>query len=382
MIRVKKPLKTIVMLVSIIMIFASCASKPKPPVPEPAVPPPAPPPAQSAPQVAPTVSQDDLDRLLAQAKDLKKKAFDLKLFEVLPDDYKAADALYGKAAKSYDDKDAPAAKDGLDKTIAAYNDLITRGVIAVAAAQKKNAEDMKATAIKAGADGSQPERFGAGDDAFKAADTLVTDSKSEEAIPGFEQALLYYELAWKRAIATDLRQSIEDKDFAKWDSGNFQLADNKYQAEQGFWASGNAADRASGVDALDEAILRFNLVVQKGREMAVAVVKAKTDESKQRSEEIKANVAVKDMYDSAIQLYNEGASQLAAKDYEAAVGAYTDAGAGFDAAYQAAAAKRATAEAAMKEAANATAESQRKAEEAEPLLQANSPENSQTTTSP
>ena len=137
MIRVKRPLKPISILVFIIVIFASCASKPKAPAPEPAVPPPAPPPAQSAPEAAPTVSQDDLDKLLAQAKDLRKKAFDLKLFEVLPDDYKAAEALYDKAAKSYDDKDALAAKDGFDKTIAAYNDLITRGVIAVAAAKKR-----------------------------------------------------------------------------------------------------------------------------------------------------------------------------------------------------------------------------------------------------
>jgi hypothetical protein len=310
---------------------------------------------------------------LADAKDLKKHAFDLKLFEVLPDDYKAADALFTKGQTAYDNKDATAAKDGLNAAISAYKDLISRGVIAIAQAKQKEAEDMKATAAKAGADTSQTERFGAGDEAFAAATALVDASKAEEAIPGFEQARLYYELAWKRSIAGGLKQNIEDKDFAKWDSGNFQLADAKYQAEDGFWASGKTEDRASGVDALDEAILRFNMVVQKGREMAATTVKAKTDEEKQRSEDIKANVAVKDLYDKALETYNDGTSQLAAKEYESAADDFDKSGTAFAEAYQAAAEKRAKAEEAIKAADEATAESAQKAEEADPLLQSTSP---------
>jgi hypothetical protein len=323
-------------------------------------------------QPAPAISQEDLDKLLAEAKELKKKAFDLKLFEVLPDDYKAADALYAKGAQSYADKDSAAAKEGLGAAIAAYKDLITRGVADLAAAKKKDAEDMRSTAIKTGADSAQVERFGAGEESLKSADALLGESKAEESLPVFETARLYFELAWKRAIATELRSGIEEKDFAKWDSGNYQLADNKYQAEDGLWASGNEADRAKGVDALDEAILRFNLVVQRGREMGVAAVKEKTDEAKQRSEEIKANVAAKDLYDSAMELYADGSSQLAAKEYEAAAEAYDRSGAAFEEAYQSAAEKRARAQEAMQAAEEATSESQRKAEEAEPLLQSTS----------
>jgi hypothetical protein len=375
MIRVKKPLKTILILVSAIAILASCATKPKTPVPEPVVPPVVTTPVkpEPKPEAAPAISQEELDKLLAEAKELKKKAFDLKLFEVLPDDYKAADALYAKGAQSYADKDAPAAKEGLGNAIAAYKDLISRGIVDIAAAKRKEAEDMRNIAAKAGADSSQSERFGAGDDSFQAAATLVDDSKAEEAIPAFETAKLYFELAWKRAIASELRQSIDDKDFAKWDSGNFQLADNKFQAEEGFWASEDVKDRASGVDALDEAILRFNLVVQKGREMTVATIKGKTDESRQRAEDIKANVAVKDEYDAAQALYNEGSSNLAAKEYEAAADTFDRSGAGFDEAYQAAVVKKANADKAMKAADEATAESLRKAEEADPLLQSTSP---------
>ena len=375
MIRAKTPMKTLVILVTVLAVTVSCATKPKAPEPEPVVPPVVTAPAQPdvTPEVAPAISQEELDSLLAEAKALKKKAFDLKLFEVLPDDYKAADALYAKGAKSYADNDAPAAKEGLGEAISAYKDLISRGVVDIAAAKRKEAEDMRAIASRSGADSSQAERFGAGEETFQAAEALVGESQAEEAIPAFETARLYYELAWKRGVAGDLRQGIEDKDYAKWDSGNFQLADIKYQAEDGFWASGNVSDRASGTDALDEAILRFNLVVQKGREMAVSTVKGKTDDSKQRAEEIKAHVAVKDLYETAQELYNEGSSQIAAKDYEAAADAFERSGTSFDEAYEAAAEKKAAADEAMKAAEEATAESQRKAEEADPLLQSASP---------
>jgi hypothetical protein len=367
--RVKRSVETITLLLAIAAIFASCASKPKAPENPQAAPAPAAAQPATTPEPAkPAVSQDDLDKLLAQAKELKKKAFDLKLFEVLPDDYKAADALLAGGQKAYDEKKADEAKKGLESAVSAYKDLISRGVVEIAQSKRKEAEDMKAVAVKAGADSSQSERFGAGDEAFKAADALLGESKAEESIPGFEKSRQCYELAWKRDTASALKQGIEDKDYAQWDSGNFQLADAKYRAEEGFWASGAEADRASGVDALDEAILRFNLVVQKGKEATVAAVKQKTDEEKQRSEEIKADVAVKEAYESALKLYQDGESQLAAKDYDTAADTYGRSGTGFSDAYKAAAEKRAKAQAAMKAAAEATAESRRKAEEADPLL--------------
>jgi len=375
MIRVKKVLKTLGLLFSIMVFIASCASKPAPPPPEPTPPPVVVTPVEPVPEPpkAPVISQDELDQLLAQVQELKKKAFDLKLFEVLSDDYKAANALYSKGFAAYNDQDAIAAKEGLGVAISAYGDLIARGVVLVAADRRKDAEDMKSTATKAGADSTQVERFGAGDECFKGAAALVDDSKSEEAIPVFITARLYYELAWKRAIASEVLANIEDRDFAKWDSGNFQLADNKYQAEDGFWASENETTRAGGVDALDEAILRFNLVVQKGREMTASTVKSAADEARQRSQDIRANVAVKDMFDAAQELYAEGSSELAAKNYEAAAYSFDRAGTGFNEAYEVAADKRAKAQEAMKAADEATSESQRKAEDADPLLQSDSP---------
>ncbi|HRZ89349.1 MAG TPA: hypothetical protein P5117_07675, partial [Spirochaetia bacterium] len=91
-----------------VLLAAGCATKPPAPEPEP-VPQPAP---------TPSVSQAEADALLAEATALRKKAFDLKLFEVVADDYKAADAKYVEGKTAYDAKDNEKAAPVLKETIA------------------------------------------------------------------------------------------------------------------------------------------------------------------------------------------------------------------------------------------------------------------------
>jgi hypothetical protein len=321
----------------------------------------------------PVVSQAELDALLSQVKDLKKKAFDLKLFEVLPDDYKAADGAYAAALASYgtassDTKEGPTAKADLEKAISLYTDLIAKGVVELAGAKRADADAMRSTSIKAGADAKAADRFAAAEEAYAAAAALLDESKHEEAIGVFESARLYYELAYKKAVAGDLRARIAEADYAKWDSGNNQLAENKYLAEDGLWSSGDVAQRASGVDMLDEAILRFNLVVQKGRQTVAVGAKEKTDDSKAKSEDIKAQVAVKDQYEAALATYEDAVAKLASGDYEEATSEFQDAQAAFDEAYAVAADKRAKAREAMDAAAAAATDSARKADEAQALV--------------
>ncbi len=358
-----------VMLVLAAFVLASCASKPAvapSPAPSPAPTPEAKPPPTAP--AAPAVSQADLDKFLADAQALKKRSFDLKLFEVLPDDYKTAEAAYAAGFAAYQAKDAEPAKTALEKSIALYKDLIDRGVVDLAAAKRKSAEDMRAAALKAGADLKAPTRFGPADESLAAGGAAVEAGKHEEAIAIFERSGISFELAYKRSLASDARERIKDKDLAKWDSGNFQLAENKYAAEDSLWASGKDSDLVAGIDALDEAVLRYNLVVQKGRQSVAIGAKEKTDESKTRSETIKAQVAVKDQYDAALATYEDGISKLTSGDFETAADELQKSGAGFDAAYEAAAAKRASAAEAMRDAQAAAAESEKKAADADPIV--------------
>jgi len=363
-------MRFLIALLAALTLFASCASKPAAPGAEPE---PGPAAGQAEPTQAPAVSQADLDALLAQAKELKKKAFDLKLYEVLADDYKAADAQLAKGKQAYDDKNAAAAKEGLDASVVAFTSLIERGLVELVAIGKREAEDMKSLAIRADAESRTPERLEAGDASFVAAEKLAGDKKPEEAIPAYEKARLCYELAYKRSAAGALKDEIEEKDFAKWDSGNYQIAEGKFTAEEGLWASGADADRAAGADALDEAILRFNLVLQKGKETVALNSKESAESSKSRSDEIKAEVSAKDEYEAAIAAFRDADSKLTNKEFEEAAAGYDEALAAFDQAYDIAAEKRARAEEAIRQAGEATAESERKADEADPIINGTQP---------
>jgi hypothetical protein len=355
------------------MLFViSCASKPSTPaaagVAAPAAPAAPAAAAPATPRPALGLSQGDLDKLLARAKDLKMKAFDLKLFEVLPDDYKSADAALAAGQTSYDAQDQTAARASLDKAVSLFQDLIARGVVQLAAEKRKGADDMKAAALKEGADTKAPDRFGPAEAAYAEAAALVDAGKYEEAIGDFDLARVEYEIAYKKSLADDLRGTIRDGDYAKWDTGNFQIAETRYASEYGLWARGTEADRAADLDALDEAILRYNLVIQKGMESVAEGEKAKTDEAKARSDAIKANVAVKDLYDAAQLGYNDAMAKLASGDYEAATKLFDDATSRFDTAYQEAAKERAAAEAALQAADQAVVESQKAAHSAESLV--------------
>jgi hypothetical protein len=372
----KRSISSLALVAAIVAILAtSCATKPKVPPQEPAQPEPT---VQPAPQPAASVSQEELDALLAKAQGLKKQAFDRGLADVLPDDYAAANAALAGGKEAYDAKDGPAAKDKLTTAVKLFTDLNEKGLVELASIRKKNADDMRKSAIAAGAESAAADRLAPGDEALAAA--AASDAKDyEAAIASYERARALYELAYKRSVAKGLRERIEDSDYAAWDQGNYAKAEERYAAEEALFASlgdqGQAASPATdpkplsqGIDALDEAVLRYNLVIQKGREGGATARKDKADAIKLQSEEIKAQVAVKAEYDAALALYKEAQYAMAAGEYEDAAAKFDEAAAAFEKVYALAADKRAKAEAAMKAAEEAAAESLRKAQDADSAM--------------
>lgn len=326
-----------------VLLIGGCATKPKTPEPEP--------------KPEPTITQAQVDQLLSEASALRKKAFDLKLFEVVADDYKAADNLYVTGKTAYDSGDLVAAEPALTNAITAFKDVIAKGSSILAEENRQKADDMKALAMKAGAEDSAAEWLAQGDKEYAAAVALADADKDDEALLSFEAARKTYEAAYKKANATNLRASIEERDFAQYDSGNFQLADDKL-AEAG---SLFAANPDGAIDALDEATLRYNLVIQKGWQSYALGRKAPADDAKKRSEDIKAQVAVKNQYAEALAAYDGASALMAGGNYEEA-GAEFDRSAGlFEQAYAAAEAKRNAALEAIQAMEEKTADSESKA---------------------
>lgn len=384
----KRLVPTLILLVSLAIVLASCAGKP--PVK------PADAPQQPVPTVEPAkpgVNQAELDGLLAQTQAEKKKAFDLKLFEIFPDDYQGANNAYAAAKADYDAGKAPEAKEGLTKTLVLFKDLNAKGIVEYAALKRKDAADMKATALKAGADSAAPQRY----EPALAAETSATGAEGskdyETAIAGYERARILFELAYKRSLASELRDRIGTNGYQAWDSSNFALAEAKYADDERLYGlaggkegaadSGkDAANLVAGIDALDESILRYNLVIQKGRQGIALDKKQGSDQVKRQAEDLKAQVAVKDDYAAALDTYQKAISAMAAGDFESAAMGFSESAVAFESVRQAAAEKRARAEEAMKSAADATDSSLKKAQEADGSVVSQPAADTTTQTSP
>ena len=330
-----------------VLLAAGCATKPPTPEPEP-VPQPAP---------VPAVSQADVDGLLSEASALRKKAFDLKLFEVVAEDYKAADAKYVEGKTAYDAKDNEKAAPILKETVAAFKNVIAKGAEILAVENRKRADEMKALAVKAGAEQSASARLAEGDAVYASGVNLSGGKKYEEALVAFEKARQTYEAAFKKANALRIRASIEEKDFARHDVDNFKLADEKLAEADALFAT----NPDGALDALDEATLRYNLVVQKGWQTYAIGRKAPADDAKQRSEDIKAQVAVKEQYAKALTVYNNASALMAGGNYEEAGPEFDRSTTLFEEAYAQAEVKRDAALEALAEAEAKAQESEAKA---------------------
>ena len=358
------------------LLAASCATKPATPKPEPSQPEPTVQPAQPS---QPAVSQAELDTLLAKAQELRKRAFDLGLAEVLPDDYNAANEAYSGGKEAYDAKDGPAAKEKLGTAVTLFTELNAKGIAELASIRRKSAEDMRQTALKAGADTAATDRFTPGEAALAAGSAALAAKDYEAAIAAYERARALYELAYKRSLATELRDRIETSGYAAWDAGNYATAEAKYAAEAELFASlggdGQAAlvatdpkPIAQGIDALDEAVLRYNLVIQKAREAGAAARKQGSDEAKLKAEGIKAPVAAKDEYAAAQAVYMDAIGAMESGDYETAAARFDEATLAFQKAYDLAAEKKAKAEAAIKAAQEAAAAALKNAQDADSVV--------------
>lgn len=329
-----------------VLLIAGCATKPATPAPE------------------PTVTQAQPDELMAEASALRKKAFDLKLFEVVADEYKAADGLYVTGKTAYDAADAATATPALKDCIAAFKDVITKGVAILSDQNRKRAEDMKALAMKAGAEETAAEWLAQGDTLYASAAALSSSGKDEEALAAFESARKTYEAAYKRANATHLRATIEEKGFAQYDTGNFQLADNKLAESDSLFAS----NPDGALDSLDEATLRYNLVIQKGWQFYALGKKTPADDAKKRSEDIKAQVAVKSQYSEALAAYDNASALMAGGNYEEAGAEFDRSTTLFESTYAAAEVKRNAALEAMKAMDSKAEESESKAKAGDEIL--------------
>jgi hypothetical protein len=293
--------------------------------------------ASPAPEPKAQVAAPDGERAKAQA--LRKRAFDLGIKDILPEDYAQAEKSFAAGNESYG-KDNAAAALSFNDASGKYAALIDKGLPLLAAQAREDAAKLRKVAQDKGASGSFASQWAQAETDWAAPQKAESSGDYEGAIRGYRGASRDYEALYKLCDAKASREYIVQRDLAKWASSPWTLAETKYQAAQALFAK----DAPSSIASVDEALLRYGIARSTALEYYAGDRKKASEAERDRATGIKTEVAVKDEYAQATALYDKAQAAQAAKDYESSAALYDNAAKAFSSAYVHAKAKMDTAQ--------------------------------------
>jgi hypothetical protein len=298
------------LIVMFTLISVSCKSTP---VTEPLPPPPPEAPASSG-----------LDEAKVKAEDARKRAMDFESPDYFPSDWEAAETLYAAAgnmpkstaseiqqatasynagADAYDElfrKTVPLyAQSREDEIMAARDELIATGFTYSFPDYLQNADKIALEAL---------EQYEAGN-YYEAKDTAA-------------KALNEYETLMVGAKVFLARQEIVDRGFWKYDSDNFENADEVTIAAIDEYEAGN---KDTAVTKAEEALLRYNLVLSNGWTAYSADRRNSAASERELALSERANIAARDSFREAETIYNQAEAAFSSRDFQNAAIFYTDA---------------------------------------------------------
>lgn len=362
--------------------LSSCASGPKPTAPAPQEEPKTP-----AETVQPAVEQKQpevtdpsklppdqaaesaLAAAVARAEKSRKQAFDLEVPTTFAEDWKKAESVFMtgrekaqvKTQLSYTE-----ATQAYTSAADAYDELALKALPLYAEARRQEIVKARSDAVTAGADQLLPDQLAAAD---KVADTAQVQFNSGEyytAAASAQEARTRYIILKTGLDAYAVQQEIDRRDFAKYDGGNYSLAQQKLKAAQ---AAYEAGDVNAAQNNAEEALLRFRLALNKGREMNASGRGEAASAERQAAQDLKANVAVKSDFERAQAVYAEAEQAFKAEKYDDAADLFAQAESLFADAKNVAAEKRARALEAMQNAQQQISATEDAAKKADAVLE-------------
>jgi hypothetical protein len=311
---------------------------------------------------------DALDRARARADEARKRASDFESPSYFPSDWQAAESDYAGAENlprnsGAEIRQAEAAYNGAAD---AYDGIFNKTIPLYAQAREDEIMAARGELIATGLAESFPEYLNGADQTALAALDQYEEKDYYTARDTAARALAQYQTLKAGAGAYLVREEIVDLEFIPYDPENFDKADAVGQAAIDNYDLGNFE---AARDEADEAHLRYNLALETGWLSYAAEKGASAGVERQNALDLKANVAVRDLFNEAETLYNQAAASLRAENYKDAAVLYTDSEARFIVSGQAAEEKRRLAEDAIKEAEEKVAESDETARKAEVFIE-------------
>jgi hypothetical protein len=318
-------------------LAVACQSAPKSSS-EPVAPPPK---AASVEPAKPSAKPSEVaapDELRAKAVELRKKAFDLGLKDVLPDDYAAAEKSFADGNAKYGSDNAASAA-AFSDAVAKYRTLVDKGLPLLAASERKRASRLRDEAGAKQGGELFPSLYEHAEEAWAETQKAESSGSFEAAIAGYRASAKDYEVLYKLCDAKAARDYISSRDLEKWAPSPWSLAEAKYQSAQDLMKE----DAKAAAAAVDEALLRYGNARDTALEYYAGDRKKASDTERDRAMGIKTEVAVKDEYAAASELYAKAEKGRSDKDFETSASLYGDAAKAYGNAYVHAKAKMDTA---------------------------------------
>ena len=312
---------------------------------------------------------DDLEAAAARALAARKLVSDFEGSISYEEDWLAADALYDEAEQGKSTASAQETTESVKRYVAAAEafEAMSEKVLEKYF-ENKEAELIAARdiAVEAGAEELVPDLlFDADTTVVRAFDEYEAKDYYKAKDSAFE-ALSMYQVLRSGLEAYALREVIMKRNLESYDPESIELADKTILAAISDYS---ARDIPGAKEKVDAAALRYNMVLNSAFESYAAGKGAEAAEVRQRALDVRANVAVRNEFNSAQEVYTRANAALKDQKYgEAALG-YEDSIRRFTSAIENTLAKKTVAEEALEKANQVLAESDEIARNAEIILE-------------
>ena len=339
----------------------------------------APPPADVVP---PTAAEPDLVNVppdqattkalndaAARAAAARKQVLDYEGNLLFPSDWQSADSLYSQAEsqkRTFTRRDAEESTGRYNKAADALEALAAKTLAKNYENKQKELTDARNAAVQAGAQALIPELLLDADNSALDADAKYKAKNYSGAKDQADEALGMYTALKTGLDAYKIREEIYDRGFYVYDPLNIDLSDETLMEAAGDYSIRNIS---AAQDKAEIARLRYGIALKNGWESYAAEKGADASTERQRALDYKANVAVRQEFNSAQTIYNQANTAFQRHEDEEAAKLFEESESMFTVIAEVAREKQRAAEAALNRASQKMTESDMTAKNAEVILE-------------
>jgi len=291
----------------------------------------------------------------AMAEEARQRAIDFDAPAYFPGEWEAAEVHY--AAEAW------------ELAVEAYNDLFEKSVPLYAQAKEDEIMAVREEIKASGLAEAYPQYLRTIDEIALQAKAQYDAKDYYEARETAATAMEEYSTLLVGARAYQARREIIDRGFLEYDRENFDRADETaLQAKSKY----DAGDKAGAVESAEEALLRYNLVLESGWTQYADSRRDAARRERELALEEKANIASREIFREADALFNQAESEFGRENFRNAGINYIDAEARFSVSRRDTEEKRLRAEEAIQVAEQKIEESGEAAAEAERIIEGGS----------